>query len=593
MTKSDSTTRHTMSLFWQHMWRYPRYVVGMAVFTPLTILFENFLPPIVLASVLSRLAKGDYNRETLLADFGSSLLIYAVLLMMSGIGWRIVDGFNWRLEAKVERDMAQRIYDHLLDQSANFHANTFGGSLVSQTNKLLGAYIRFTDTTVYQVLTLLSGLLFTAIILAPRAPQFVAVLLVLSIVFMLAGIRLSRRVRALSAKQASDESLQTGYLADSVSNIMAIKSFAAHGFERKAFAKRTTVTHDDTLVVMRASQRQMAYFSAISRVISFSALLMAVLGVVVFNANIAIAFLIFSYTNSLIGQLWMFCNNAMRNYNRVFGDAADMTEILRLEPEIKDPVKPERVTIAKGAISFDAVEFTHDGSTDALFHGLTLNITAGEKVGLVGHSGSGKTTLTRLLLRFSDVDGGAISIDGQNIAHITQDDLRRHIAYVPQEPIMFHRTLEENIGYGQQDASKKQVLMAARASHADEFIQQLPQKYQTLVGERGVKLSGGQRQRIAIARAMLKNAPVLLLDEATSALDSESEVLIQDALWKLMEGRTAIVIAHRLSTIQKMDRIIVLEDGKIIEQGKHKELLKHNGTYAKLWAHQSGGFLTD
>lgn len=593
MTKSDSTTRHTVSLFWQHMWRYPRYVIGMAVFTPLTILFENFLPPIVLASVLSRLAKGDYNRETLLADFGTSLLVYAVLLMMSGIGWRIVDGFNWRLEAKVERDMAQRIYDHLLDQSANFHANTFGGSLVSQTNKLLGAYIRFTDTSVYQVLTLLSSLVFTAIILTPRAPQFVVVLLILSVVFMLAGVRLSRRVRALSAKQASDESLQTGYLADSVSNIMAIKSFAARSFERKAFAKRTTVTHDDTLTVMRASQRQMAYFSAISRVISFSALLMAVLGVVVFNANIAIAFLIFSYTNSLIGQLWMFCNNAMRNYNRVFGDAADMTEILRLEPEIKDPVKPQPVTISKGAIRFDDVKFTHDGSTDALFHGLTLDIKAGEKVGLVGHSGSGKTTLTRLLLRFSDVDGGVISIDGQNIADVTQDDLRRHIAYVPQEPIMFHRTLQENIGYGQQDAPEKQVLKAARASHADEFIQQLPQKYETLVGERGVKLSGGQRQRIAIARAMLKNAPVLLLDEATSALDSESEVLIQDALWKLMEGRTAIVIAHRLSTIQKMDRIIVLEDGKIIEQGKHKELLKHKGTYAKLWAHQSGGFLTD
>lgn len=593
MTRSDSTTRHTVSLFWQHMWRYPRYVIGMAVFTPLTILFENFLPPIVLASVLSRLAKGDYNRATLVADFGASLVVYAVLLMMSGIGWRIVDGFNWRLEAKVERDMAQRIYNHLLDQSANFHANTFGGSLVSQTNKLLGAYIRFTDTTVYQVLTLLSSLVFTAIILTPRAPQFVVVLLMLSVVFMLAGIRLSRRVRALSAKQASDESLQTGYLADSVANIMAIKSFAARSFERKAFAKRTTVTHDDTLTVMRASQRQMAYFSAISRIISFSALLMAVLGVVVFNANIAVAFLIFSYTNSLIGQLWMFCNNAMRNYNRVFGDAADMTEILRLEPEIKDPVKPQPVTISKGAIRFDDVKFTHDGTTDALFHGLTLDIKAGEKVGLVGHSGSGKTTLTRLLLRFSDVDGGVISIDGQNIAGITQDDLRRHIAYVPQEPIMFHRTLQENIGYGQQDAPEKQVLKAARASHADEFIQQLPQKYETLVGERGVKLSGGQRQRIAIARAMLKNAPVLLLDEATSALDSESEVLIQDALWKLMEGRTAIVIAHRLSTIQKMDRIIVLEEGKIIEQGKHKELLKHKGTYAKLWAHQSGGFLTD
>jgi ATP-binding cassette subfamily B protein len=199
----------------------------------------------------------------------------------------------------------------------------------------------------------------------------------------------------------------------------------------------------------------------------------------------------------------------------------------------------------------------------------------------------------RLMLRFNDIDGGEILIDGQNIAHIAQDDLRKSIAYVPQEPIMFHRSLLENINYGRQDATKEEVIQAAKMAHAHDFILQLPEGYNTLVGERGVKLSGGQRQRIAIARAMLKDAPILVLDEATSALDSDSEVLIQDSLWKLMEGRTAIVIAHRLSTIQKMDRIIVLEDGKIEEEGKHKDLLASGGTYAKLWAHQSGGFIDE
>ena len=181
----------------------------------------------------------------------------------------------------------------------------------------------------------------------------------------------------------------------------------------------------------------------------------------------------------------------------------------------------------------------------------------------------------------------------KNIAHITQEALHESIAYVPQEPLLFHRTIGENIIYGKQTASKKELLKAAHDAHASEFIDQLPQGYDTLVGERGVKLSGGQRQRIAIARAMLKNAPVLLLDEATSALDSESEVLIQDALWKLMEGRTAIVIAHRLSTIQKMDRIVVLDHGKIAEQGSHANLLEQNGLYARLWAHQSGGFIEE
>jgi ATP-binding cassette subfamily B protein len=197
------------------------------------------------------------------------------------------------------------------------------------------------------------------------------------------------------------------------------------------------------------------------------------------------------------------------------------------------------------------------------------------------------------MLRFDDIDAGSISIDGQNIAGVTQHSLRRHIAYVPQEPLLFHRPIKENIAYGLPNASLTAIKAAAKAAHADEFISMLPQAYDTIVGERGVKLSGGQRQRIAIARAILKDAPILVLDEATSALDSESEKVIQSALWKLMEGRTAIVIAHRLSTIQKMDRIIVLDHGRIIEEGSHHALLKRGGTYAKLWKHQSGGFIKE
>jgi ATP-binding cassette subfamily B protein len=254
---------------------------------------------------------------------------------------------------------------------------------------------------------------------------------------------------------------------------------------------------------------------------------------------------------------------------------------------------PEPLTIRTGAIQFRDVTFIHSGADDALFEKFSLSIEPGEKIGLVGHSGSGKTTFTRLLLRFSDIQDGAITIDGQDVSHITQEDLHSVIAYVPQEPLLFHRSIRENIAYGNLGADDAAVKRAAKHAHAHDFIRTLPVRYDTLVGERGVKLSGGQRQRIAIARAMLKDAPVLVLDEATSALDSESEVLIQDALWKLMEGRTAIVIAHRLSTIQKMDRIVVLENGKIVEEGPHKTLLAKKGTYAKLWAHQSGGFIDE
>jgi len=234
-----------------------------------------------------------------------------------------------------------------------------------------------------------------------------------------------------------------------------------------------------------------------------------------------------------------------------------------------------------------------DEPIDSLFSDFSLSINKNTKIGLVGVSGSGKSTLMKLLLRFYDVDSGRILISGHDIKRVTQQSLHENIAYVPQEPLLFHRTVLENIAYSKPQATLEQVRTAAKQANALEFIEKLPKGFETLVGERGVKLSGGQRQRIAIARAILKDAPILILDEATSALDSESEKLIQDALEKLMKGRTSIVIAHRLSTIATLDRVVVLDNGKIIEDGSHQVLLKEKGTYAKLWAHQSGGFIEE
>lgn len=590
-----SITSKTIKFYWQHVRRYPKYVVGAVLSVPVTVLVNNFLPPLILANVLSRLSRHDFQAHHLWASFGPDLVLYASLVLAGGvIAWRIVDFFDWRLEGVVQRDMAQHIFKHLLGQSANFHANHFGGSLVSQTTKLMSSYIRVADTTVFQVMPLLWGLIFVGVILAHRAPLFVVLFLAFAIFYIVSAFFVTRRVRALSAKEAAAESRQTGYLADVVTNVLAIKSFAGSDFEKRRFAKATDETYDHLLTMMRAMRRQQNYFSSVASSISALSLTMAVVSVMVFNANLATIFLILNYTAYIVGQLFQFSNTSLRTYNRALGDARDMIEILDLKPEIEDPAHPEKVRIKKGAISFNDVHFAHDGSgDDPIFDGLTLSITSGEKIGLVGHSGAGKTTLTRILLRFSDIDSGQILIDGQNIANITQDDLHRQIAYVPQEPMLFHRSIRENIAYGKPSASEKEIKLAGERAHAAEFIAQLPHDYETLVGERGVKLSGGQRQRIAIARAMLKNAPILVLDEATSALDSESELLIQDALWKLMEGRTAIVIAHRLSTIQKMDRIVVLDNGTIVEEGSHKDLLKRGGTYARLWAHQSGGFIEE
>ncbi|HET6622403.1 MAG TPA: ATP-binding cassette domain-containing protein, partial [Candidatus Saccharimonadales bacterium] len=274
------------------------------------------------------------------------------------------------------------------------------------------------------------------------------------------------------------------------------------------------------------------------------------------------------------------------------GEATTMTTIINTEIDVCDPAEPQKFSITKGRVVFDNVSFAHpDDKKDVLFTKLNLDIKAGQKIGLVGHSGSGKTTLTKLLLRFMDTDTGSITIDGHNIRDIAQTDLRSSIAYVPQEPLLFHRTLAENIAYAKPDASLEEIRSAADKANALEFIERLPHGFDTVVGERGIKLSGGQRQRIAIARAILKDAPVLILDEATSALDSESEKSIQQALSQLMKGRTAIVIAHRLSTIRKLDRIIVMETGMIREDGDHQQLIDQGGIYAHLWHHQSGGLI--
>jgi len=410
------------------------------------------------------------------------------------------------------------------------------------------------------------------------------------LLFVLHG---TRKMAALSTAESQASTISTGRLADTITNIAAVKSYAREEDELAAYVDTVDTWRKRSLATMRGFLGVSTGYSSMIMVLNSLALVTALIATGHHLIAAGTVYLAITYTFTVARQLWE-TNQIGRNYNRIMGDAYDMVQILDLEPEITDPGKPETSKILHGSITFKDVTFGHDGGQRPLFNHLDMHIKPGEKVGLVGHSGSGKTTLTRLLLRFSDIRSGAITIDGQDIRSITQADLRQHIAYVPQEPLLFHRSIAENIAYGEPNASQEAIEAAAKMASAHDFIISLPDGYETLVGERGVKLSGGQRQRIAIARAMLKNAPILALDEATSALDSESEVLIQAALWKLMEGRTAIVIAHRLSTIQKMDRIIVLDKGKIVEEGSHKELIsKPNGTYAKLWAHQSGGFIEE
>jgi ATP-binding cassette subfamily B protein len=280
----------------------------------------------------------------------------------------------------------------------------------------------------------------------------------------------------------------------------------------------------------------------------------------------------------------------MQRAMNALADANTMCEILETPESVQDAKNPEPILMKTGAIEIQDITFSYAESNE-VFTRFSLSIPAGQKVGLVGHSGSGKTTITKLLLRFLDVQSGKILIDEQNISTVTQEDLRSKIAYVPQDPLLFHRSIGENIAYGRPTATEEEIIAVAKRAHAHEFIERLTKGYDTLVGERGVRLSGGERQRVAIARAMIKDAPILILDEATSALDSISEKHIQAAFLDLMHGRTTLVIAHRLSTVQSMDRIIVFDRGSIVEDGTHQALIEKNGVYAELWKQQSSGFI--
>ena len=589
--KNKPNSKEIFRLFWKTSVPYKHRRNLAIFFAMLTLVVTIFVGPLIIAQLLSIIQHNQLhdskNLWTLIALYGVSELWSSV------IGWRLVLYLVWTFETAMQRDLYAQCFNKLTNQTLFFHSNKFGGSLVSQTNKLVGAVESFWDTIIWSILPLVVSLVGSIIVLSTLLWQYALFLLIFSIVFSLVVYYGSKPMAKLTKKEAKSSNKLNGQLADVISNVLAVKSSGAEATEQKFFTKTVNSWRNSSLDVMRGFLKVSTIYSSINMVIKIGAIAFAVYAAQNNLVSVASVYLIITYTGSVAHELWNM-NGIMRNYNRIIGNANDMVEILQTPTTLIDK-SDLKLKVTNGEISMDKITFTHDeGQGDTLFHDFSLKIKPGEKIGLVGASGSGKTTLTKLLLRFADIDSGKITIDGQDISEVTQASLRAKIAYVPQEPLLFHRSVRENIAYGRPDATDAEIEEAAKKAGAYDFIIGLKDGFDTMVGERGIKLSGGQRQRVAIARAILKDAPILVLDEATSALDSESEALIQKSLETLMENRTSIVIAHRLSTIAKLDRIIVLKNGKIVEDGSHDELInKKRGVYAKLWARQSGGFIEE
>ena len=589
--KNKPNSKEIFRLFWKTSEPYKHRRNLAIFFAMLTLVVTIFVGPLIIAHLLNIIQHNQLhdakNLWTLIALYGASELWSSV------IGWRLVLYLVWTFETAMQRDLYAQCFSKLTNQTLFFHSNKFGGSLVSQTNKLIGAVESFWDTIIWSVLPLVTSLVGSIIVLSTLLWQYALFLLIFSIVFSLVVYYGSKPMAKLTKKEAKSSNKLNGQLADVISNVLAVKSSGAEATEQKFFTKTVNSWRNSSLDVMRGFLKVSTVYSSINMVIKIGAITFAVYAAQNNLVSVASVYLIITYTGSVAHELWNM-NGIMRNYNRIIGNANDMVEVLQTPTTLIDK-SSSKLEVASGKISMDKITFTHDeGQGDTLFHDFSLDIKPGEKIGLVGASGSGKTTLTKLLLRFADIDSGKITIDGQDISEVTQASLRAKIAYVPQEPLLFHRSVRENIAYGRPDATDTEIEEAAKKAGAYDFIVGLKDGFDTMVGERGIKLSGGQRQRVAIARAILKDAPILVLDEATSALDSESEALIQKSLETLMKNRTSIVIAHRLSTIAKLDRIIVLKNGKIVEDGSHDELInKKRGVYAKLWARQSGGFIEE
>ncbi|MDB5224923.1 MAG: hypothetical protein JWO43_545 [Candidatus Adlerbacteria bacterium] len=580
---------HVLRTYWDYSLKYPWYFAAF-ILGNIGVELSQLALPLFLRQFFNGIAGGIQS-----ADVIYGLQITIGLVVVAGIAeWvsrRTMSRSASIYQPYVMQQLQVDAFQHVTRHSYSFFANNFAGSLTHKISRFSRAYENIVDLIVMNFMPTALYVCGAVIILMLHNLVLGIILGIWTLCFIAFQVWFAKHLSPLRRERADADTKLTGAVSDTISNHTTVQLFSGTKHEGKQLKKVSDVwvtkTHTLWLFENNIWGILGLMMIGINAVLLYGALIYWQQGLLTVGDFV----LIQSY---LLGTFSRVTNisRQLRGFNDSISDASEMLTILDTPHEVADVLGAKAIRMTDGSISFKKVDFYFHKKKPVLSR-FSLAIDSHQKVALVGPSGAGKSTITKLLLRFYDTKSGSISIDGQDITEVTQDSLRDAIAYVPQEPVLFHRSLMDNIRYGRRNASDKEVKEAAKQAHCEEFISHLPEGYNTLVGERGIKLSGGERQRVAIARAILKNAPILVLDEATSSLDSESESLIQDALNTLMQGKTVIVIAHRLSTIMKMDRIVVVEGGAVVADGTHDELLTQGGLYHKLWSIQAGGFIVD
>jgi ATP-binding cassette subfamily B protein len=572
--------------FWKHSVRYPFSLTLIPIFIVIAVGGSNVLVPFLSKYLIDSLGKTP-GIETAKVAFGFLIFIF-ITKLVSNVGYRGAGFLTCFFQTRVKADIEKSSFQYLIHHSYQFFSDAFSGALVRRVNRFSSAFEDVADNVQWGMLPLFIVLIGSLAVIFTRSVWIGTAFSIWIVSFITLSVVFSTWKIKFDIDRAAKDSQATGVLSDAIANSINIKLFSGYQHEKALFSNVVEALRKARNKSWGLAELHFAIQFSVGLVVEF---LVTWKSITLWQVGILSVgdFVLFQgYFLGILNRISE-TDRVIRRLYTAFADAKEMVEILETPHEIQDARHAKPLHVTQGKIEFQHVTFTYKKTRPVLsdFH---LLVHAREKVGFVGPSGAGKSTIVKALLRFYDIDRGKILIDQQNIAKVTHESLCDQVALVPQDPVLFHRSLLDNIRYGRRDAEDAEVFEAARRAHCDEFIKGLPQGYQTLVGERGIKLSGGERQRVAIARAILKNAPILVLDEATSSLDSESEMLIQAALDELMKEKTVLAIAHRLSTIMMMDRIIVVNNGRVVDTGTHDKLLARKGIYQKLWQIQASGF---